>query len=74
MSEALKLLLNKTAKFQPSSFRPFDLRSLLSDGIDPAHLVLVGRRLDEVVCVGLSDDFEKVSLDVAFYSCGGERR
>lgn len=49
------------------------LHSLLSDGIDPAHLVLVGRRLNEVVRVGLSDDFKQVALDVAFYTCAEGR-
>lgn len=44
------------------------LHSLLPDGVDPAHLVLVGRRLDEVMRVRLRDDFKQVALDVAFHT------
>lgn len=43
--------------------------NLLSDCVDPVHLLLVGRSLDEVMCVRLSDDFKQVALNVAFHTC-----
>lgn len=46
-----------------------DLR-LFSNGIDPVHLLLAARRLDEVMSVWLSDDLKQVALNVAFHTCG----
>lgn len=43
---------------------------VLSNGIDPVHLLLVVRSLDEVMGVWLSDDFKQVALNVAFHTCG----
>lgn len=35
----------------------------------------MGRSLDEVMCVGLGDDFKQVALNVAFHTCvRGENR
>lgn len=42
---------------------------VLPDGVDPVHLLLAARRLDEVVSVGLSDDLEQVALNVALHPC-----
>lgn len=50
------------------------LLRLLPDGIDPFHLLLTARSLDEVMRVRLSDDFKQVPLNVALHTCrGGER-
>lgn len=42
---------------------------MLSDGVYPVHLLLMCRSLDEVMSVGLSDDFKQVSLNVSFHTC-----
>lgn len=61
-------------KFSPPRHQSAALR-LLSDGVDPVHLLLVGGSLDEVMRVRMSDDFEQVALNVAFHTCvaGGSR-
>lgn len=43
---------------------------MLSNGMDPVHLLLVVGSLDEVMSVCLRDDFKQVSLNVAFHTCG----
>lgn len=43
---------------------------MLSNGMDPVHLLLAVGSLDEVVSVCLRDDFKQVSLNVAFHPCG----
>lgn len=45
---------------------------VLPDGVDPIHLLLVARSLDEIVCVRLGDDLEQVALDVALDTLQGK--
>lgn len=57
------------SEFWPGSRLCLDLR-VLSNGMDPVHLLLAVGSLDEVMSVCLRDDFKQVSLNVAFHTCG----